>query len=244
MEGKELEQQEQKQDNKKNRKQTIRVAVISSFCTLLLIAILLLLILFGLKNCSKASNNGSSNNEQSSSRKYNYDNVKLDTVFKKLVSNQVFVDMGSEDPIDDIYAVSYSDTGSSFAINIDAKIGDNIYYYFANNVSYSGVPTFVDYLLTLNLDNNLPLIQGDNYGVSLLEISNERLTNEKSTSYVITNSVTSKYLSGYYFENNQYYVYQKVELNNTDAFPLEASMIIDIDNPLFGYYQELSKGVN
>ena len=228
------------QNGKNNRKQTIRVAVVSSFCALLLIAIILLLILFGLKNCSKGKVAGSSNDDQSSSQKYNYDNTKLDTVFKKIVFNQVFIDIGSEDPIDDIFTVSYSDTGSSFTLNIDAKIGDNIYYYFSNNVSYSGSPTFVDYLLTLNLDNNLPLIQGDNYGVSLLETSNERLTNEKSTSYVITNSVTSKYLSGYYFENNQYYVYQKVELNNTDAFPIEASKIIDIDNPLFGYYQELN----
>ena len=230
--------QDQKQEKKKKRKQTIKVAFISSVCTLLLIIIILFCVVLGLKKCTRVSNNSS----LGSSQEYNYDNTKLDTVFKKLVFNQVYVDMGTEDPIDNIVVVTYSDSGSSFTLNIDAKIGDNIYYYFANNVSYSGFPTFVDYLLTLNLDNNLPLIQGDNYGVNLLEISNERLTNKKSATYVITNDVSKKYLSGYYYENNQYYVYQKVELNNADAFPLEASKIIDIDNPLFGYYQELSKG--
>ena len=228
------------EEGKGKKKYTFKVAFISAVCTLLFIIILLLFVLFGLKKCSSKSNGGSSNG-QSSSQKYNYDNAKLNNVFKKLVSNQVYVDMGSEDPIDDIYAVSYSDTGLSFTLNIDAKIGDNIYYYFASNVAYSGYDNFIDYLLTLNLDNNLPLIEGDEYGVSVLPISNERLVNEKSTSYVITNGASSKYLSGYYFENNQYYVYQKVELNNNDAFPLVASKIIDIDSPLFGYYQELSK---
>lgn len=229
------------EDSKEKQKQTLKVAVISSICTLLFIIILLLLILLGLRNCVKTNNNSdSSSNEQSSSQKYDYDNTKIDDVFKKLVFNQVYVDMGTEDPIDKIIAVTYNDSDSHFTINIDAKIGDNIYFYSANNITYSGHDNFVSYLLTLNLDNNLPLIEGDTYGVSLLPISNERLVNEKSTSYVITNGASSKYLSGYYFENNQYYVYQKIELNNNDAFPLAASKIIDIDSPLYRYYQMLN----
>ena len=245
MEDKELEQQkedkqEQKEEKKEESKKAIKNVVISSICVLLFIVILLLLILLGLKNCSKGANNSSSNN-QSSSQKYDYDNTKLNDVFKKLVFNQVYADMGTDNPIDNIVAVTYSDSDSLFTLNIDAKIGNNIYYYFVNNASYCGYATCVDYLLTLNLNNNLPLLEGEDYGASLLPISNEKLTNEKSASYVISESATNKYLSGYYFENNQYYVYQKVELNNTDAFPIEASKVIDIDNPLFGYYKELSK---
>ena len=207
--------------------------------------ILLLLVILCLKNCSNRNNNNnntSSSNNTSEPIWTEYDNVSLNNVFKKLVSNQVYVDMGTENPpdIDSIVAVSYSDSGTLFTLNIDAKIGNNLYYYSATNVSYSDHPNFVEYLLTLNLNTNNPLIEGDPYGVSLLAISNEKLTNEKSSSYVITNSATNKYLSGYYFENNQYYVYQKVELNNTDSFPSVASQTIDVNSPLYSYYRFLN----
>ena len=225
------------EEGKDKKKYTFKVAFISVVCTLLFIIVLLLFVLFGLQKCSSRSSGSSIGN--SSSMKYNYDNEKLNDVFKKLVSNQVFVDMGVEDPIDEIVVATYSDSGSSFTLNIDAKIGDNLYYYYVNNVSYSGHDNFVSYLLTLNLDSNLPLLEGNGYGVSALPISNERLVNEKSTSYVITNSASSKYLSGYYFENNEYRVYQKVELTNNDALPSVPSKIIDLDSPLFGYYQSL-----
>ena len=226
------------EEGKDKKKYTFKVAFISVVCTLLFIIILLLFVLFGLKKCSSHSSGSSIGN--SSSMKYNYDNAKLNDVFKKLVSNQVFVDMGVEDPIDEIVVVTYSDSGSNFTLNIDAKIGDSIYYYFVNDVIYSGHYNFVDYLLTLNLDTNLPLIQGDEYGVSLLPISNERLVNEKSNTYVITNDASSKYLSGYYFENNQYYVYQNKQLSTNDPFSGQPDMVVNLDHPLYGYYQMLN----
>ena len=126
-----------KQEKRRETKHTLKTVVISVICTLLFVIILLFVVILCLRGgCNK--NKSNSNSNSSSSQKYNYDNTKLDAIFKKLVFNQVFVDMGSEDPIDDIYAVSYSDSGSSFSLNIDAKIGDNIYYYSASNVTYSG----------------------------------------------------------------------------------------------------------
>ena len=222
---------------------TLKTVITSVICTLLFVIILLLLVILCLKNCSpRPNNNDSSSSSEPEPTWTEYDNVSLNSVFKKLVSNQVYVDMGTENPpdVDSIVAVSYSDSGTLFTLNVDAKIGNNLYYYSATNVSYSGHPNFVEYLLTLNLTTDLPLIEGDPYGVSLLAISNEKLTNEKSTSYVITNSATNKYLSGYYFENNQYYVYQKVELNNTDSFPSVASQTIDVSSPLYSYYRFLN----
>ena len=243
----ELEQQdkqEQKEECQEERKKTLKTVITSVICTLLFVVILLLLVILCLKNCSNRNNNNntSSSNSTSEPTWTEYDNASLNSVFKKLVSNQVYVDMGTDNPpdVDSIVAVSYSDSGTLFTLNVDAKIGSNLYYYSATNVSYSGHPNFVEYLLTLNLNTDLPLIEGDPYGVSLLAISNEKLTNEKSTSYVITNSATNKYLSGYYFENNQYYVYQKVELNNTDSFPSLASQTIDVSSPLYSYYRFLN----
>ena len=97
-------------------------------------------------------------------------------------------------------------------------------------------------LRTMNAqdDDGNGLIQGDENGVSLLPISNERLVNEKSTSYIITNGASSKYLSGYYFENNQYYVYQNKQLSTNDPFSEEPNMVIGLDDPLYGYYQSLN----
>ena len=215
-ENKELEQQDKQEQEEcqEERKKTFKTVITSVICTLLFVVILLLLVILCLKNCSNRNNNNntSSSNSTSEPTWTEYDNVSLNSVFKKLVSNQVYVDMGVENPpdVDSIVAVSYSDSGALFTLNIDAKIGSNLYYYSATNVSYSDHPNFVEYLLTLNLTTDLPLIEGDPYGVSLLAISNEKLTNEKSTSYVITNSATNKYLSGYYFLINVILIVFKV----------------------------------
>ena len=230
-----------KEENKDNKKYTLRVVITSVLCTLLFITILLLGILFGLKNCSSNQNNSSS--IPNSGPKYDYDNTKLDNAFKTIVKNQVKVDLYVEDPVNEILAVNYSDADNKFTLDIDARIGDKVYYYHTSNVEYSNHETFVEYLLTLDTDQALPIITtGEETSVAWLDKTEERLTNEVVGShYVICSSDNPKYLSGFYFnsESNEYYVYQKMELANTDAFPSNPSIKIGLDSPLYGYYQEI-----
>ena len=230
--------EEKKQDNKKL---VFKVAVISSTCTLLLIVAILLLVILGLKNCS--SNQSNSSSIPTSGPKYDYDNAKLDNVFKVIVKNQVKVDLSVEDPVNEILAVNYSDSNNKFTLDIDARIGDKVYYYHTSNVEYSNHETFVEYLLTLDTDQTLPIItNGEETSVTWLDKTEERLTNEVvGAHYVICSSDNPKYLSGFYFnsESNEFYVYQKMELTNTDAFPSNPSIKIGLDSPLYGYYQKI-----
>ena len=108
MEDEELEQ-EQKQENNENRKQTFKVAFISSVCTLLLIIFILFMVILGFKKCSK--NNGGIASSKSSSSQYVeiYDNQSLDTLFKKIVNQRLLVNGFDADSLKDIYAVSYID---------------------------------------------------------------------------------------------------------------------------------------
>ena len=236
-----LQDRKEQKEIQTKRKYTLRVAATSIVCTLLFVATLLLLVLLSLKNCS--SQQGNSSSILSSGPRYDYDNTKLDNVFKTIVKNQVKVDLGVEDPINEILAVNYVDTDNKFTLDIDARIGDKVYYYHASNVEYSNHGTFVEYLLTLDTNQTLPIITtGEETSVTWLDKTEERLTNEVvGAHYVICSSDNPKYLSGFYFnsESNEYYVYQKMELTNTDAFPSNPSVKIGLDNPLYGYYQEI-----
>lgn len=224
------------EEKKEQGKRDLKIVIASVVGTLLFIIILLLLVVLGLKRCSNTS---SSSNEPSSSQpRYDYDDVKLNDVFKKKVYNQVYVDMGTEDPVDEILAVNYSDADNKFTLDIDARIGNRVYYYHTSNVEYSNHETFVEHLLTL-----LPIITiGEETSVAWLDKTEERLANEVvGAHYVICSSASPKYLSGFYFNNssNEYYVYQKMELTNTDAFPSNPSIKISLDSPLYGYYHEI-----
>lgn len=78
--------------------------------------------------------------------------------------------------------------------------------------------------------------------ISYLDKTEEKLTTEVvGAHYVICSSASPKYLSGFYFNNssNEYYVYQKMELTNTDAFSSNPSIKIGLDSSLYGYYQEI-----
>lgn len=245
---KELEQidkQEVKEEKKEQGKRDSKLVIASVICTLLFIIILLLLVLLGLKKCSKGPDVGSSSSSEPSSNEpiYDYDDVKLNDVFKKIVYNQVYIDMGTEDPVDEILAVNYSDADNKFTLDIDARIGDKVYYYHASNVEYSNHETFVEHLLTLDTNQTLPIITtGEETSVAWLDKTEERLTNEVvGAHYVIFSSASPKYLSGFYFNNpsNEYYVYQKMELTNTDAFPSNSSIKIGLDSPLYRYYNEI-----
>ena len=229
------------EEKKEQGKRDLKLIVFSVVGTLLFIIILLLLVILGLKRCSNT--NSSSNEPSSSQPKYDYDDVKLNDVFKKIVYNQVYVDMGTEDQVDEIIAVNYVDTDNKFTLDIDARIGNRIYYYHTSNVTYSNHETFVEYLLTLDTNIATPIITtGEETSISYLDKTEEKLTTEVvGARYVICSSASPQYLSGFYFNNpsNEYYVYQKTELTNTDAFPNNPSIKIGLDSPLYGYYKEV-----
>ena len=56
-------------------------------------------------------------------------------------------------------------------------------------------------------------------------------------------SGTDKYFSGYYYQDNQYYIYQHQELTS-NQFNQNADLIIDTNNPLYTYYQKLNSVVS
>ena len=236
----ELEQQDQKEDNKEKRKQTFKVAITSVICTLLFVVILLLITILCLKNCSPRTNNVDISSSSSEPTWPEHDNTSLDNVFKTIVNHQI-VDYGfDDDAVSTVIAVSCTDSDSAFTLDITSYSESKVYYYRITNYSYAGSNNFVDFLLSYDFGVNFVLDGA--VTLSLLEKDSNQtiITTETNEKHIIAKSATDKYLSGYYFENNQYYVYQKVELTNNDAFPSLASKNIDIDSPLYGYYQHLT----
>ena len=240
----ELEQEEQKQEVKEQKKEEnkkkLKTVITSVICTLLFIIILLLLVLLGLKKCNK-NNSGlpSSIGASNSSIKYDYDVNKIDDVFKKIAKNQLIVDGFDEDPLKDVISATYSDTTTSFNLNIEVRSESKVYYYKLSNCPYSGFDNFVPYLLSLDLNTKLSLNEGtislDTYLPTL-----ETITTDKQCKYLISSNMsgTSKYFSGCYYENNQYYIYQHKELTS-NPFSESADQIVGLDSPLYGYYQKL-----
>ena len=231
---------EQKQQDNDDRKKTLKTVITTIFCTLLFIIILLLLILLGLKKCNK-DNSGlpSSSDSSSSSIKYDYDVNKIDDVFKKIVKNQLIVDGFDEDPLKDVVSVTYSDTVTSFNLNIEVRSDTKVYYYRLSNYPYSGFDNFVPYLLSLDLNTKLSFDEGsislDTYLPTL-----ETITTDKQCKYLISSNMsgTTKYFSGYYYQDNQYYIYQHQELTS-NPFSEISNQVINLNSPLFGYYQIL-----
>lgn len=207
-----------------------------------LIIILLLLILLGLKKCNK-DNNGSlpnSSSEPDSSIKYDYDADKVDDLFKKIVSNQLSTDGFDGNPLTNVIAVTYIDNQTSFNLNIEVRSATKVYYYQLSNHPYSGFDNFVPYLLSLDLNTKLSLNEGsislDTYLPTL-----ETITTDKQCKYLISSNMSGadKYFSGYYHQDNQYYIYQHQKLTS-NPFGGEANQVIGLDSPLYRYYQSLS----
>ena len=236
---------EQKQQDNGDKKKTLKTVIITIICTLLFIIILILLILLGLKKCVR-NNNGTLPNSgtSDSSIKYDYDADKVDDLFKKIVSNQLSADGFDEDQLTNVIVVTYADNQTSFNLNIEVRSSTKVYYYRLSNHPYSGFDNFVPYLLSLDLDN--PPHRTLNDGAITMETfypSLETITTDKtSNKYLISTnySGTDKFFSGFYFENNEYRAYIHKPLVE-DTFKQNADLIIDRDNPLYGYYQLLNK---
>ena len=232
---------EQKQQDNDDKKKTLKTVITTVICTLLFIIILLLLILLGLKKCARDNNGQLPNSgEPDSSIKYDYDVNKIDDVFKKIVKNQLIVDGFDEDPLKDVISVTYSDTTTSFNLNIEVRSDTKVYYYRLSNYPYSGFDNFVPYLLSLDLNTELSLNEGsislDTYVPTL-----ETITADKQCKYLISSNMsgTTKYFSGYYYQDNQYYIYQHQELTS-NPFNEVSNQVINLDSPLYGYYQSLN----
>lgn len=234
----ELEQQEQKEDNqekKEEKKSTVKKIVAILIILDLLVAIILVL-LFVFKGCSSSNKgNTSSSSEPTHSERYNISN--LDNVFKKIIKTSLD-DYGVSDDINRIYAVTYIDnrlSNKTFNLEITASGNDNHFYYLSiSNGKYEAdnkelIPYLLD-LSSYNIDGDIDLMT--------YEVINETINTSKTDNkYVIVKSNTdNKYLSGYYYENNAYYIYPRKELlNNSDPF-LNEGVKATSEDLLFDYY--------
>ena len=249
---KELNNQDQ-QDNKKQARSTLKTVMITVICTLLVVIILLFIVILCLRGgCKK---NKSNSNSSSSSYTEIYDNKKLDEVFKKIVNQRLIVNGFDTDTLKDVYAVSYIDNyPNSFSLNISVSSESNkMFYYSLDNTSYpenkDGYDNFVSYLLSIDSNNDMNYLlepgTGINDNASLIYedlLLNERINNTSKTNnrYYLTSDSGDKHFTGYYVEDNIYHVYQyEAYLDNTDPFTNDG-FVIDINNPLYGYYQRLS----
>ena len=253
MSNEELDQQdkrEQKKDNKEKRKQTIKVAITSSICTLLLIIIILLLVILGLKKCEPTTNKGSSSNDNTSSQYVEvYDNKTLNNVFKTIVKEQRKIDADEDIVPKDIIAVTYSTIDNKFNLSITMTTEDNnIFFYSVANCVYKDNVTGYDNLVTylLSNDENQDLIffgEGEislSYeDINLVEVVNINKPNARFTVSKTPSDI--KHISGYYYEDNKYYVYHRLEYTDQNN-PLgnEQGTLIDDSSLLYGYYLRLS----
>ena len=223
-----------------DKRDTFKVAIISSVSTLILIIIILLLVIFGMKNCSSNNKETSSSSSNVNEPTYNYDNELLNNQFIKIVNYERLVS-GYEDVPTDVVVVSYIDNyPNNFNISITAKAGNTLYYYHLDNYPYTGNTSIYDncigYILTLDINNRLES------GSTLLKsnITTEKIVSDKGDHYVISDADPKKHFSGFYLDNNEYKVYNYIEFASGDnPFNTESSFKVNPSSPLYGYYQEI-----
>ena len=252
---KELEQQEQKQESKEQKqeenKKTLKTIIISVICTLLFVVILLLFVILGLKRCAPTNNGGNTSSEQPSGPKYDYDTTLLNDKFKAIVKGYMDGPGGMDpDNITEVKSVTYVDNydDGNFSLNISVISESNkLYVYKVHKAFYpedkSGFDNLISYLL---LDSTPDVfVDGDletEFGCNTFIPTTEVVTTDKQCRYVISNNTagTIKYFDGFYFDNNQYHVYHHQEYDvATDPFTKQVDMVVNLDHPLYGYYQSL-----
>ena len=254
----ELEQEEQKKEAKEQKqeenKRTLKTVIISVICTLLFIIILLLLVILGMNRCTPNNNGVLSSSEQPSGPKYDYDTVSLNEKFKAIVKGYMDGPGGMDpDNITEVKSVTYVDNydDGNFSLNISVTSESNkLYVYKAYKAFYpedkSGFDNLISYLL-LDTTPNV-FVDGDpletEFSCNTFIPTAEVITTDEQCKYVISNNIagTIKYFDGFYFDNNQYHVYHHQEYNvDTNPFTKQADIVVDLDHPLYGYYQSLLK---
>ena len=233
---------EEKKTN--NKRDTFRVAIISSVSTLILIIIILLLVIFGMKNCSSNNKETSSSSSNVNEPTYHYDNELLNNQFIKIVNFERQA-IGYEEAPSKVVAVSYTDNyPNNFSISITATAGNTLYYYNISNYSYSGDTSSYDncigYISTLDITARLDSV-GAVQTIQSSTVTNETIETDKGNHYVISSATPLKYFSGFCLDNNQYKVYNYVEFTSGDnPFNTESSFMVNSNDPLYGYYQSLN----
>ena len=227
-----------------DKRDTFKVAIISSVSTLILIIIILLLVIFGMKNCSSNNKETSSSSSNVNEPTYHYDNELLNNQFIKIVNFERQA-IGYEEAPSKVVAVSYIDNyPNNFSISITATAGNTLYYYNISNYSYSGDTSSYDncigYISTLDITARLDSV-GAVQTLSSSTVTNETIDTDKGNHYVISSATPLKYFSGFYLDNNQYKVYNYIEfISGDNPFNTEPSFKVNSNDPLYGYYQSLN----
>ena len=239
----EIDNKKQNKEDNKDKKKTLKTVIISVISTLLFIIILLLIILLCLKNCSKQNNSGI-NNSGSSGPRYNYDNELLDDKFKKIVNYEREFYTYEEEPTE-VVSVSYLDNyPNNFTLNIVTKATDKVYLYNIKDCSYTGDKSSYDncisYILSVDINGRL---NGD---VNLDKNTLENIsinTSKSSYKFIISKSLTDNYyLSGFYYENNEFFIFNnRLYSEGNDPFLGVGDQRVTIEDPLYGYYQNILK---
>ena len=226
------------EDNKEKKHSTIKVVVISVISTLLIVAIILLLTLLGLKKCSSSNNKNNSELPIDTER-----NNKISDVFKDIVNKQMIFDGYDADTLKSVNVVAYQDNyPSNFNLNIVISSESKVYYYYASDVNYpsdkNGYDNFVSYLLK---EDNNHILDG-NISLSVLDKTNASFNTSKSSykAVISKDAGDNKYLSGFTYEDNSFFIYQKRLLTEgEDPFTGVGDQKISNDSPLFDYYRGL-----
>lgn len=226
------------EDNKEKKHSTIKVVFISVISTLLIVAIILLLTLLGLKKCSSSNNKNNSELPIDTER-----NNKISDVFKDIVNKQMIFDGYDADTLKSVNVVAYQDNyPSNFNLNIVISSESKVYYYYASDVNYpsdkNGYDNFVSYLLK---EDNNHILDG-NISLSVLDKTNASFNTSKSSyKAVISKDIgDNKYLSGFTYEDNSFFIYQKRLLTEgEDPFTGVGDQKISNGSPLFDYYRGL-----
>ena len=223
-----------KEERQEKMSSIFKVAMITAITTLLLIAILLLLILFGMKKC-QGNTQGSTSSESPIDTETN---AKINKSFLDIMERQMFFDGYDTDELKSVVAVSYKDEESTFDINIIASSDTKVYFYSGEDVNKTENIDFVSYLL--DYDTNQAL--DGNVSLALLDKTTD-IINTSKTSYkavVSKDAGDNKYASGFTYEDNSFYIYQKrLITEGNDPFTGVGDKRISSGEPLFDYYRGL-----
>ena len=223
---------------KEKRKSTLKTIIITVIVTLLIVILILFLTIFCLKNCSSNNNKNNSGDTPIDTERNN----KITDIFKDIVKKQLDIDGFDLDELETISAVTYNDNyPTSFDLNIVSISDDSVYYYSSANNTYptnvEGYDNFLSYLL---IDETSHILNGE-ISLNKLNLVNERITTNKSDyKYIISKaSNEDRYLSGFYYEDNNFFIYYKHLLINDDPFIGVGDQLINNTSPLYDYYRGL-----
>ena len=193
------------------------------------------------KGLNNIISNASSSISSDSIEPIIYEDPGLDERLKDILRREIENNGFDNDTIDNIYAVTYEDHHPySFNVSFSASSATRVYYYQLTDCAY--IEEGYDNCIAFLINNNKMLT-----GTAVLEYeekTDDKITTNKVCSYVISKSLTEeKHFTGYYYENNEFRVYQKTSIvEEANPFDKPADIIIKSDDPLYNYYQFINQG--